>query len=38
MTTMILHNPSWLGDDGLDLSELIFMILLLAVPLDLVWL
>jgi hypothetical protein len=30
MTTMILHNHSWLGDDGLDLSELIvasFMIL-----------
>jgi hypothetical protein len=26
--TMILHKHSSLGDDGLDLSELIFMILL----------
>jgi hypothetical protein len=32
MTTTILSNHSWLGDDGLDLSELIvasFMFLIL---------
>jgi hypothetical protein len=32
MTTMILCNQSWLGDDGVDLSELIvasFMLLIL---------
>jgi hypothetical protein len=35
---MIFHDHSWLGDGDLDLSELIFlMILFLAVPaLDLV--
>jgi hypothetical protein len=26
--TIILHNHSWLGDDNLDLSELIFMVIL----------
>jgi hypothetical protein len=28
MMTTILHNHSWLWDDGLNLSELIFMIIL----------
>jgi hypothetical protein len=41
MTTMIVHNYSWLGDNGLDLSDLIvasFMLLILVVPvLDLIW-
>jgi hypothetical protein len=38
MTTMILHNHSSLGDDDLDFSKLIFVVILLLVlpTLDLV--
>jgi hypothetical protein len=35
--TTILHNHSWLGDDNLELSELIFKEIFLRCDLFLTW-